>query len=642
MPRFPFCWLTAAVCLCALPALALEDVSVERALETAQRRLARTAASLPDPTYFPRSTRPDNSWLTKRNTDQIEWIQGFFPGCLWLLYDLTREPFWRARAEAWTSTLEGQKTSRATHDLGFKLMPSFGHKRRLTGDPASTAVLLTAASSLASRFNPQIGVIDAADWNPDWDVPTVVDTMMNLELLLWASEAGNRPELKAMALRHATKMYADMVRPDGGTIHVVDYDHVTGAIRGRKTYQGYADDSTWSRGQVWAMYGFTTVYQYTRDPLMLEAARKTTDYYLDHLPADFVPNWDFQAPTQVKDSSAAAAAASALFLLSQQIDDPVQGLRYRNAAFKTLESLVSTQYLNVDSANPAVLLHGVGHLPANQEIDVGLIYGDYYLLESLLRLDPRPTPAWYSRLDVATGLRTLPAAANGSGSRWEASFELTPLSGSGGELGYTDASAPITSSQGAALRLRLSDSGRIEAWDGDHYQALAPFVVAPGVTYRVRVRVDLSVQRYSVWVAAPGGDEAQIANAYALNAAAPPLSGLQRVLLKAGTADGDFKVGHHQLATSNPPEDSPPSGDGGNGGSGDRDKDDPGSPDEEEPQSSTEWLNDPGTGPVAPGGDSGCAAASQGGPSDSQKIAWVSALLAAIWVGAGARRLRRS
>lgn len=543
--------LAAAVCLLSLPALALDDAAIERGLEMAQRRLARTAATLPDPTYFPRSTLPDGSWKTVRNTDNIEWTQGFFPGCLWMLYDLTGEPYWRARAEAWTGTLEVQKSNRETHDLGFKLMPSYGLDFRLTPDAsaqATQAVLLTAADSLASRYNALVGVIDTADWNPDWDVPTVVDTMMNLELLLWASEAGNRPELKAMAVSHALKSYQDMVRPDGGTFHVVDYNHTTGAIRSRKTFQGYADSSTWSRGQAWAIYGFTVVYRYTRSTTMLEAAQKTANYYLDHLPADFIPNWDFQAPTQKKDSSAAAATASALLELSGFVTDSAVSTRYRDAALKTLESLTSPGYLNAGASSPAILLHGVGHLPANQEIDVGLIYGDYYFLEALLRLNPKPNPAWYSRLDVSMGLRTL-NSVEGKGERLEATFDLTPLGGFGGELGYADGAAQVISVQNTAIRLRLTDSGSFEALNGDRYQAAEPLSFAPNITYRARVRVDTNGKRYSLWIAPPAGQEVQIAQSYAFGTgdSTPALSSLGRLLLKAGGSDGDYKIANHRV-----------------------------------------------------------------------------------------------
>ncbi|WP_395830408.1 hypothetical protein [Archangium violaceum] len=194
-------------------------------------------------------------------------------------------------------------------------------------------MMLTAATSLARRFNPTVGVIDCCDWNDaNWQVPMVVDTMMNLELLFWGARNGGNAAWNDMALRHALKTASDMVRADGGTFHVVDYS-TSGAILSRETYQGYSNSSTWARGQAWAIYGFTMAYRYTRDPRMLQAAQKVTDYYLARLPADFIPNWDFNAPAdqQQKDSSAAAIVASALQELSRYVTDAAVAQRYRNA-----------------------------------------------------------------------------------------------------------------------------------------------------------------------------------------------------------------------------------------------------------------------------------------------------------------------
>jgi hypothetical protein len=217
-------------------------------------------------------------------------------------------------------------------------------------------------------------------------VPLVTDTMMNLELLFWASRNGGDAAWNTMALNHALKTMTDMVRPDGSTFHVVDYD-TAGRIRSRGTFQGYSDSSTWARGQAWAIYGFTMAYRYTRDPRMLQTAQRVTNYYLDRLPADGIPFWDFDAPAsqQVKDSSAAAIVASALLELSEFVTDPADKARYRAAALHMLETLASPAYLVSGTSTYAILNHGVGNFPAGQEVDVGLIYGDYYLLEAVLR-----------------------------------------------------------------------------------------------------------------------------------------------------------------------------------------------------------------------------------------------------------------
>ncbi len=374
----------------ASPAWALDEAAVDNALRVAQEQLNRTATLLPVGTY-PKSTLPNGSWKTTSAADKVAWTQGFYPGSLWLTFELTGDEAWRKLAEDWTRPLEVQRLNTATHDLGFKFMLSYGHMYRLTDDAGAKDVLLTAAASLATRYDEKVGGINCCDWNPEWHLPLVIDTMMNLELLFWGAENGGREEWREMAHSHALKTLQDLVRADGGTYHYVDYDPATGNKLSSGTFQGYEDESTWVRGQVWAMYGFTLAYRFTQDPVMLDAARKVTDYYLDRLPEDHVPNWDFQAPVQSKDSSAAAAAAVSLFELHLYETDPERKQRYHDAAVRTLESLTSPAYLNVDMNGPGILLHGVGHLPAKQEVDVSLIYGDYYFLEALKWYRQYPT-----------------------------------------------------------------------------------------------------------------------------------------------------------------------------------------------------------------------------------------------------------
>ncbi|MFL5345358.1 MAG: glycoside hydrolase family 88 protein [Hyalangium sp.] len=380
-------------CLCVLaagPALAFDEATADRALRFAQEQVNKTAHSGLATDRYPKNST-DTGWVLNRNDDMTAWTQGFFPGLLWLMYEQGRDPTWQAQARAWTQPLEIQKTNTLTHDLGFKFMPSFGQAYRLTGDPADREVLLTAARSLATRFNPAAGVISCCDWNEEWQVPLVTDTMMNIELLFWASQNGGDPAWGDMALTHALTTLRDMVRPDGGTFHVVDYD-TQGHVRSRGTFQGYSDDSTWTRGQAWAIYGYTMAYRYTRDPRMLEAAQKVTNYYLDHLPADFIPYWDLNAPPgqQEKDSSAAAVVASALQELSTYVTDPAVAKRYQSVALSTLDTLCSPAYLAEGSTSPGILLHGVAFYktpvkPQGDAIDRSLIYGDYYFVEALLR-----------------------------------------------------------------------------------------------------------------------------------------------------------------------------------------------------------------------------------------------------------------
>jgi unsaturated chondroitin disaccharide hydrolase len=386
-------------CFCSLvaaPARAFDEAAADRALQFSREQLSRTVNDLGMSTNrYPKANTEGPRWRLIPSNDMVDWIQGFFPGLLWYMYDQSGEPFWKEKANAWTLPLEDQKTNTRTHDLGFKFMPSYGHAYRLTGDTAYRDVLLTAARSLATRFDPKAEVINCCDWNSQWQVPLVTDTMVDLELLFWAAQNGGDPAWKDMALRHALTTARDMVRADGGTWHVVDYD-TSGRIRAKGTFQGHSDPSTWARGQAWAIYGFTMAYRYTQDPRMLEAARKVTDYYLDRLPADSVPNWDFDAPSQQKDSSAAAIVASALLELSTFVQDDTVAQRYHDAALAMLDSLSSPAYLAVGSNSPGILLHGVAFYrtpikPKGEDIDRSLIYGDYYFVEALLRFKQQST-----------------------------------------------------------------------------------------------------------------------------------------------------------------------------------------------------------------------------------------------------------
>lgn len=358
----------------------------EDPLDVAQRRLAATHRALPLDAY-PDRTMPSGEWHT---TGPGAWTSGFLPGTLWLLYQATGDPAWRSRAEARQAGLESQKRNTRTHDVGFMLFGSFGNGHRLTGVDAYRRVALAAAGSLAERYSPVVR--STRSWNnprgaPPSDFRVIVDNLMNLELLFWASKHGGGERFREMATQHALRTAADHVRPDGGTFHLVVYDAHTGAVKARRTVQGYRDGSTWSRGQAWALHGFTIAYRETAGERLLDAARKTADYFVAHLPPDSVPYWDFQAPglpDEPRDSSAAAIGASGLLELARLEPDPRRGRGYRGVATGILGSLSSPAYLSDGAASSAILLHGTQHRPAGN-FDTGLVFGDYYFVEALLR-----------------------------------------------------------------------------------------------------------------------------------------------------------------------------------------------------------------------------------------------------------------
>ena len=365
------------------------DSLVERSLAYAQLQLRRTADSLDPAAGYPRSTRPDGSWSQLKLP---AWTSGFFAGQLWYMYEHTRDPYWRAQAERWTAGLEPMKDVRSTHDLGFVLFNSFGHGYRLTGNPHYRDVILEGSRTLMLRFSPAVGAIKSWDTEtrPDhrsqWKYPVIVDNLMNLEMLFWAAKNGGTSAMSNAAQRHGLHSAHGHLRDDGSTAHVALFDPATGALERRVTWQGYADTSAWARGQAWAIHGFTTVYREGSLFAYLDAARRSADWFIAHLPADGVPYWDFRhpdIPNTERDASAAAIAASGLFELAQ-LTGGEPGRRYRAAAERILASL-ATSYTSRGTPSRSILLHSVGHRPQNDEVDVGIVYADYYFVEALMR-----------------------------------------------------------------------------------------------------------------------------------------------------------------------------------------------------------------------------------------------------------------
>ena len=322
-----------------------------------------------------------------------DWVSGFFAGTLWYMYELTGDEAWAARARKHTEILDSVQYLQWHHDVGFMVYDSYGNGLRLKNIPGYEDVIVQTAKSLATRFRPVPGVIQSWDadrgWQGErgWQCPVIIDNMMNLELMFKATEFSGDSTYYNIAVKHADRTMKEHFRDDYSCYHVVDYDLTTGDVRGRCTAQGYADDSAWARGQAWAIYGYTVVYRETKDPKYLDFVQKVADVYLERLPEDKVPYWDFSAPgipDVPRDASAAAVVASALLELSAYLPNG-KGKHYKDAAIEMLTSLSSDNYQSGKS-NPAFLLHSTGHWPAHSEIDASIIYADYYYIEALLRL----------------------------------------------------------------------------------------------------------------------------------------------------------------------------------------------------------------------------------------------------------------
>lgn len=357
--------------------------SPDELLETASSIYLQLSQKLSPEQGYPRSIVNGFEWQT---TEPEGWTSGFFPGILWQLYQYTGDHSFLVQAQRWTEGLEDQKTA-PTHDVGFMINNSFGHGYRIGGIERYKTVVLDAAKHLVSRFNARVGAIRSWDWG-EFKYPVIIDNMMNLELLFWAARNGGDSSLAEIAKIHAMTTIRDHVREDGSTFHVVDYLPENGEIIWRGTFQGLADSSTWARGQVWGLYGFTVAYRETREPAFLETARRLADWFLERLPEDGIPYWDFDVPQQPevpKDASAAAIAASGLWELASLVDQAALRNRYRAASKSIVKSLSSSQYLAISSGLPALLLHSTGNKPHNSEVNMPIIYADYYFIEVLIK-----------------------------------------------------------------------------------------------------------------------------------------------------------------------------------------------------------------------------------------------------------------
>ena len=336
----------------------------------------------------PRGFRRDKGELDMRSV--YEWTAGHFAGSLWYLYEATGREFFRDRARVWTEVLAPNSKVDTNHYVGFIMYCSYGNARLLLKTDKYDGLLRETAASLSRRYNPDLGLIRSWGKIEDKkDFLVIPDNMMNLELLEWAGKNGDA-KFDAIARSHADVTMKHHFRADGGAYHVLNYDQRPGyrCVMEIRRGQGRGPETSWSRGHSWAIYGYTMMHRETGDRRYLDFARKLADYAIGHpnMPADGVPCWDYGAPGEERDSSAAAIMASALLELGGFVGGDA-GAAYRAFAVKTLSTLASPEYFSAGGEIGHFLLkHGVGHRPGNSEVDTPLNYGDYHFLEALLRL----------------------------------------------------------------------------------------------------------------------------------------------------------------------------------------------------------------------------------------------------------------
>ncbi len=345
-----------------------------------------TNAETPGEKVFPRTL--DHSGAI-RYVGSEDWTSGFYPGVLWLMYELTGNNIWKEEAIYYTELLESEKMNASNHDLGFKMMPSFGKGYRLTHNNKYRETLIQSARTLITRFNENVGCIRSWDHYTDkWEYPVIIDNLMNLELLFRAWKETGEPVFYNIAVKHAETTMKNHFRNDYSSYHVVGYDPVTGLVTAKNTHQGYSDESSWARGQAWALYGYTMVYRETQNPVFLTQAEKIADYIISQTKVreGEIPVWDFDVlgqPGEPYDASAGAIISSALFELGNYSK---HGNDYYRVASQLLETLSSPAFFSSENNNKGFLLkHSTGSKPQESEVDVPLIYADYYYLEAILR-----------------------------------------------------------------------------------------------------------------------------------------------------------------------------------------------------------------------------------------------------------------
>ena len=352
-------------------------------LSTASFQLKKGALAYASTKKLPRSVKNGNIELVEPKN----WTSGFYPGSLWLMYGLSKDDEFKSWAEQYARLLDGQQHETFTHDLGFMMYCSLGTGLRFTQNDSYQKDLVVAANSLKSRFNPEIGVIRSWDFG-EWQYPVIIDNMINLELLFWASKITKDKSYYDIAVKHAETTIQNHFRDDYSTYHVVEYDTITTIPISKGTFQGYSDASSWSRGQAWGLYGYTMAYRETGNKKFLEQAEKVANFIISNLKKneDIIPFWDFDSPeipNTARDASAGAIMASAFLELQKYT---TQNALYLEYAEELLQNLSSEKYLAKKGENQYYILkHSTGSYPHNSEIDVPLVYADYYYLEAMER-----------------------------------------------------------------------------------------------------------------------------------------------------------------------------------------------------------------------------------------------------------------
>jgi unsaturated chondroitin disaccharide hydrolase len=350
----------------------------DRALDFAGQQLRALVTRYPD--YFPLFTK-GGKWHHNREA-WTNWCEGFLGGMLWILARRRSDPWYRNQAEHYSLLIEHRKTDRTVHDLGFLFLPTWKVWYELTGDSAKQQVVIDAGRTLALRFQEKGGYIRS------FVAPEslFIDIMMNVGLIFYAAKATRDDALWKVALQHCLTTRRYLVRGDGSTAHEGIFDPDNGGFLRQSTHQGWRNDSSWARGQAWALYGFTTAYEFTRDDRFLSTAQQCADFFIARTTRHGVPpnDWEQPAPQQIYESSAAAIAARGLFALSAAVKDPKVALAYRATAHRILDTLLGPEFLADETPGwEGILKHGIYHERKQLGVDESVMWGEYFFLSAI-------------------------------------------------------------------------------------------------------------------------------------------------------------------------------------------------------------------------------------------------------------------
>ncbi len=334
------------------------------------------------PDFFPMYT-DHGKWMHSKAA-WTNWCEGFLGGQLWLMYFHTRDMFWREKAEHYSRLIEHRKTDRNVHDLGFLFLSTYKRWYDLTGDESLNQVLIEAGRTLALRFNDKgkfLRSFLAAD-------SLFIDIMMNVPIIFYTAQQTENADLMRIATQHSLTTRKYLVRGDGSVSHEGIFDLGSGEFLKQTTQQGWRNDSSWARGLAWSLYGFGTVYCYTRDPRFLQTAEANAAFYIERTPAHGVPpnDWDDPSPTHPFESSAAAIAASGLVQLSELVGDAIKSRYYYETALQILNTLTSPEFLGEDESWEGILKHATYHYNNRLGVDESVAWGDHFFLEAVSKV----------------------------------------------------------------------------------------------------------------------------------------------------------------------------------------------------------------------------------------------------------------